>query len=121
MATLADVRSQNWQLSANALGQIVQGVDDVRQCIDVILLTQKGTRVFEPNFGVDLLSYLSRPATVAAELAREIQEQVNTYEPRARITQIRSEVTANGQVTFYITWQMGSFTGQNTVTYATAA
>ena len=121
MATLSQINSQAWQLSKAAIGEVVQGIDDVRQCIDNILYTQKGSQCFDPNFGVDLLAYIDRPVTLVANLCREIQEQITRYEKRVEILTIKSTVEASGYVTISVTWQLGTLTGQNTVRYGTSS
>jgi len=59
--TLADITSADWSLMLDSPGQpgagignVVMGVDDVDQCIAIILTTPKGTDVLRPTFGTDL-------------------------------------------------------------------
>ncbi len=44
------------------LKQIDNLIEDVEQSITTILLTLKGTKIFEPEFGSKLLSYLDKLA-----------------------------------------------------------
>ena len=45
----------------SAIGRVVMGVDDVDQCIAIILTTPKGTDVLRPTFGTDLWKYIDAP------------------------------------------------------------
>lgn len=104
MATFQDITNVNWQLSASAYGEVVQGLNDLRQCLETILLTQKGTAVLRPDFGIDLLSYMDKPITAAIPaLKREILEQVARYEPRVTIESITHTI-ADAAATIAVVW-----------------
>lgn len=121
MATLADVRSQNWQISTQALGDIVQGWEDIKQCIDVLLTTQKGTDPFRPNFGVDIYSYIDTPTNEALPaLVLDVQQQIELWETRVRITELRTNLDVS-TITLQVYWESALGTGQNTATYGTSA
>lgn len=110
-------KTQYWQLSMAALGDIVQGIWDIAQCIDIILATQKGSDPFRPNFGVDILSYLDQPANIAIpNLVREIQEQVALWETRAKITKLET-INEGSALTITVYWEAAIGNSQNIVTY----
>lgn len=103
MATLSDVTSQDWSLSLTP-GEIVQGMDDIQQCIYIILTTQKGTDPTRPDFGCGIFEYIDRPLSIAApNMKKEIIFAIATYEPRAQITQITHTVEYS-KLTFNIEW-----------------
>lgn len=117
MATLSEIRSQDWQLSTQAQGGIVQGLDDIKQCIDIILSTAQGTDPFRPDFGIDLMAYLDLPVNVAApNLIREITEQIELWETRVTITAISYQVQGS-TLEFSVSWESNRGTGTNTATF----
>lgn len=96
MSTLADIRSPFWQLSLTGAGNIEQGYNDVSQCIDVILRTQKGTDPLRPNFGSNIFFYQDAPVNIAIpNIKREIIDAISIWEPRVEIVRITH--TINGE------------------------
>lgn len=89
MATIRDVKSANFQMSLAGVGQIVADVDDIRQCIAVILSTPKGSDAMRPLFGSNLYKYADVPISqAAADISREATIQVNRWEPRVRVVSV---------------------------------
>jgi len=116
MATLADVTTQNWQLSATQSGQIAQGIADVAQCIDTILTTERGSDPFRPDFGLGILGLIDHPINeVRAELALEVQSQIERWEPRVLITNLRINANIEGRIQIDLTWNSTLGVGANTV------
>lgn len=98
-------------------GVALRGTDDIEQCINNILNTQKGSAPLRPLFGIDVLSFLDRPHNVAGPFLRqEIIKGINTWEPRVKIKSVTFEVTALGQLTFNIFWSSASGNGGNQIT-----
>lgn len=62
-------------------------VDSVKQALVTLLLTNKGEKLFDPNFGVGLNGMLFELMTPIhrAALLKEIKNQVAIYEPRVVI------------------------------------
>ncbi len=114
-----DVKSSEWGLSLLGQGKIVQGLDDINQCLNVILLTKKGADPLRPLFGCDIFNYVDKPInSVIPDMVREILEAVTLWEPRVTITKI-SHTVYDGKVTFNITWKLTNSvdTGQLDITY----
>ena len=65
----------------------------IRQNFKMLILTNKGERVMEPNFGVGLKTYLFENMTesVFTKIEREIYSQAGIYLPSLRIVEIRFE------------------------------
>lgn len=120
MATLNDIRSSYWQLSTTQAGEVVQGIEDIKQCIQTILTTQRGTVVLNPNLGLDLMAFIGQPInTVEADLTREIIEQITEFEPRATIEKIIPSLSGDGSnLIIELTWSSEVGTGTNNVQYA---
>lgn len=41
MTNLNEITYVDWQLKLNSIGEVAEGVDDINQCIAIILLTKK--------------------------------------------------------------------------------
>lgn len=92
-------------MSVSGQGELVQGVDDVNQCLNIILTTQQGTDPLRPDFGVDLLSWIDKPQTiVAAGLVPAIIRSIADYEPRIDLRRVNYTAAINGQLMFGIAW-----------------
>jgi len=75
------------RLGANGQFAWSSGPDNIREAIQVILLTQPNERVMLPTFGGKLRSYLFEPNTVATRQAiqDEIQTALSLWEPRITV------------------------------------
>jgi len=103
--TLGDIASLDWSLmldstagggAGSGLGRVVQGLDDVAQCVTIILTTPKGADPLRPTFGADLWQYIDIPINVArAKIVREVLEAVTSWEPRIEIVNITVGIVQN--------------------------
>ena len=119
-ATLADITSADWSLMLDSLrrpgsgiGKVVKGVDDVDQCIAIILTTPKGTDVLRPTFGTDLWKYIDAPISQAGPaVVREVTQSITQWEPRVKVlsvttTPLSGIVTQPGaHVEITVAWQL---------------
>lgn len=66
--------------------------DAVKKALLNLLKTQKGTRPFRPDFGVNLQKFLFEPADYETEVSinDEIARAIQIYEPRVTVIQIES-------------------------------
>ena len=79
--------ARNWQISISDPQAIVEGIDDILQCVQVILTTIPGSDPLRPSFGADVYKYLDKPlATVKAPIIYAATEAVNRWEKRIRVT-----------------------------------
>jgi uncharacterized protein len=114
-----DIASADWSLmldssspsgrSGSGIGQVVQGVTDINQCIGIILSTPKGSDPLRPTFACDLWRWIDAPLTIARpNLVREIVEAITKWEPRVRVLSVVvnlvSGTVSNLNVT--IVWQL---------------
>lgn len=53
--------TRNWQLNINDPATIVDGVDDIAQCIYIILNTVPGSDPLRPTFGSNVYQHLDKP------------------------------------------------------------
>lgn len=120
MATPQDISSNDWSLSTDAQGEVVQGFSDIQQCIYIILVTRKGTDPLRPDFGCGVYEYIDKPVTIAVpNMKREILFAIQKFEPRVKIISILHSVDM-GNVTFSITWEFAGTTQTTTVSYGNA-
>jgi phage baseplate assembly protein W len=86
---------------------VVQGVDDVNQCIGIILGTPKGSDPLRPTFACDLWQWIDAPVNVARPyLVREIVEAITKWEPRVRVLSVVIGLVGLSQLSIAITWQL---------------
>lgn len=116
--TLADITSADWSVmldstagsgAGSGLGNVVQGIADVAQCIAIILTTPKGSDPLRPTFGADLWSFIDYPvnAAIPATVA-EVTAALTQWEPRIKLLSVaiapRPGELAGLEVT--VVWQL---------------
>lgn len=118
----ADIGSVDWSLKLGAIGEVVEGIADVHQCIGIILTTPKGSDPLRPAFGADVWKYVDNPLDSAVpSIVREVTEAITVWEPRVRVLSV-SAAPAGGnvaQMVVSLTWQLKLGT-QNTPVQVTA-
>lgn len=64
--------------------------DAYRSDLMLLLLTQKGERYYEPDYGTDLLKYIFEPNDnmTSVQIEEEIKNTVALYLPQLRVTSI---------------------------------
>jgi phage baseplate assembly protein W len=104
--TVTSLRSTNWQISTAGFGVVAEGLEDVRQCLDIILRTTKGTDSFRPEFGSDIYQYIDYPVNVAvANIKRSILEAVEIWEKRVKVVSISHSIVES-RLFFKVTYQL---------------
>src|ERR1700722_16301764 len=91
--TLTDIISADWSLEldtsgepGSGVGNVVQGLADVNQCIQIILTTPRGSDPLKPTFGADVWRYIDAPINAAIPaIVREVTEAVTRWEPRVKV------------------------------------
>jgi phage baseplate assembly protein W len=110
MATINDVNSLYFQPSLTNYGEIVQGIDDIHQCIYIILTTEKGEDPTRPDFGCSALSRLDLPINTAIPMIKaDILDSLELYETRIKVVKVEHSLDALqlGKVKIRITWTLG--------------
>jgi len=88
-----EIRSVNWQLSVKMIGDVAEGIDDIRQCIQIILTTTKGSDPLRPLFGSNIWQHIDKPVNVApALISSEIIDALVKWEPRIILNSITHSV-----------------------------
>lgn len=106
MATrITDIAAADWSPKLGSPGEVVQRLDDIDQCIGIILNTRKGSDPHRPLFGCDAWLWIDAPANVAApNITREVVDALELWEPRITVTSVQVTVSV-GQATVAIIWQ----------------
>lgn len=90
LATLNQIKSPVWSYSITGGGAIAEGLAAIRQSIDIIIRTTKGTDPLRPEFGSDVYKYHDHPTSKAIPLVKmAILNAIRTWEPRVIITSIK--------------------------------
>lgn len=108
MTTIAEnIGNQYFQLSTLGVGALAVGIEDIRQCIDIILRTIPGTDPFRPLFGCNAYKYSDKPITVAIpNIKSEIYRALSLWEPRIEVLTIAHEFVQYAQLSFKITYRI---------------
>jgi uncharacterized protein len=96
-------------VAGSGIGNVVQGVADINQCVGIILGTPKGSDPLRPTFACDLGRWIDAPLTVARpNLVREIVEALTIWEPRIRVLSVVVDLVAGtlSQLSITIVWQL---------------
>ena len=108
MTTLNEITYVDWQYKLNSIGEVAQGVEDINQCIAIILLTQKGSDPLRPTFGSDIYKYVDYPVNSAkANIIRESVNAIEKWETRIKIDSVTVEINAT-QIKVKIQWTLKS-------------
>lgn len=103
---LDEIKSVDWQFKLNEIGSIVEGLEDVDQCIKIILMTRKGSDLHRPEFGSDIWQYIDYPVNEAIpNIIREAYDAIKLWETRVQINSITAEINES-QITFQIDRQI---------------
>lgn len=105
MTSFKEITSLDWSSQLGALGKVVEGLDDIRQCISIILGTQKGSLPHRLEFGCDLWKYIDLPQNVAQpHIVREVTQALSLWEPRMRLLSVDLTPAAIGHYTLTVVW-----------------
>lgn len=106
MANLQDIKYSDWQPKLNKIGEIAEGIDDINQCIAIILATQKGSVPHRPDFGSDIYKYIDYPVNEAVpNIIRETIDAIKKWENRIDINNVTAQIIEQ-QVKISIEWQL---------------
>lgn len=103
---IQEIKSAEWGMSLEGIGKVVEGRDDINQCIGIIIRTIRGTDPFRPLFGCDLFQYLDAPHGVAAPgMAKEIANAIKLWEPRVDVKKV-SYIIEEKRILFSVDWKL---------------
>src|SRR5215212_61323 len=92
---MKDFLGRGWKfpVAVDASGRIAlsEYEDDVREAIRIILMTSKGERVMQPDFGAGLSDFASMNSTNLGRVQRAVEDALVKWEPRVQVTAVRVE------------------------------
>ena len=116
MTPITQITARNWQLALDQPGDVVADLDDINQCIRVILTTPKGTDPLRPEFACDLWRYIDYPIDRATpHIVREAWDAIETFEPRIELINITPRLGDEpSQIVVSIVWRLRDQDQQST-------
>ena len=118
MTTLKEITYVDWQYKLNDIGSVAEGVDDINQCIAIILATRKGTVPHRPTFGSNIYKYIDFPVNEAIpNIIRESIDAIKQWETRIKLTSVKADIL-NSQIKINVEWTLkeSNTRGKTTVT-----
>ncbi len=95
--TLDDIRSADWSLKLGAIGEIVEGIADVEQCLGIIVTTPQGTDPLRPTFGSNIWRYIDQPINTALPaMVSELTSAITRWEPRVTLVSVTAQPVNDG-------------------------
>src|SRR5258708_10463616 len=95
--TLADITSADWSLALGAIGEVVQGIADVEQCLGIIVTTPRGSDPLRPTFGSDIWRYIDFPISLALPaIVSELTSAITIWEPRVNLVSVTAQSVNDG-------------------------
>ena len=87
--------------------EMVSGRDEIRQALEIILMTVQGERFLRPDFGVGLQEYqfLSMSSAMKLRLQELITDEIRTQERRVEVEKVDvSDVSQEGRLVITVTY-----------------
>lgn len=92
---------------ADTLGVIVTDLDDVEQCINTIVLTEKGSIPTQPEKCTQLMPYIDRrPDFAIPNISREIFDAIRIWEPRVIVERVTITQEDFAHFRFPVFWRL---------------
>jgi phage baseplate assembly protein W len=90
--TLAEITSADWSLALGAIGEVVQGIADVEQCLGIIVTTPQGSDPLRPTFGANIWRFIDFPINVALPaIVSELTSAIARWEPRVDLVSVTAQ------------------------------
>jgi len=96
-----------WQPKLSAPGEVVEGLDDIAQCILIILGTRQGSSALRPTFGSLVQDLMDAPMIQARPaIVREVTRALAQWEPRIKVRQVGLVEMTQGRLKVQILWSL---------------
>ncbi len=120
--TLADITAADWSLALGAIGEVVQGIADVEQCLGIIVTTPRGSDPLRPTFGANIWRYIDFPIDLALPaIVSELTSAITAWEPRVNLISVAAKpvndagTQSGAHLDVTLTWQLKLGTAAATV------
>lgn len=105
MTNINEITYVDWQYKLNKIGSVAEGVDDINQCIAIILTTRKGSVPHRPTFGSEIYKYIDYPVNEAVpNIVREATDALTIWETRINVN-IKVEINKT-QLIVKVEWNL---------------
>lgn len=95
----------NAALFDNNHSKLMTDIDDISQCIHIIVTTPKGSDPHRPLFGCDVDQYIDYPINIARPyIVREITDALRAWEPRIKVIRVKVDVVDIAALACKIEW-----------------
>lgn len=103
---VSDISAIDWSPRLGSPGEVVTGLEDIEQCIAIIIFTRKGSVPHRPLLGCDAWRWIDAPANIAIpNIIREVVDALELWEPRIKVAGVMAVVTGAGSATITVSWQ----------------
>jgi len=105
--SIHDVTAADWSPLVGGYGALVEGLDDIAQCLRIAILTPKGSVPHRPDFGCDAYLRLDHPINaIRSQLVADMLDAAARCEPRAKVLSCTVDVDAvyPGRVEIRLRW-----------------
>lgn len=108
MSTKRDWLGQDTEWPIDNKFSPMKGIDEVLQCLQILIATIPGERIMRPDYGCNLYTRIwENIDTVASEGLQDIRVAIETFEPRVDLVRLSSTIDRdNGRVTFFIQFRL---------------
>lgn len=70
---------------ARNTGKLLSGLDELRQSIEMIILTPRGTVPLFREFGSGIIEYIDQPGASLLSFKADLIDSIERWEPRVRV------------------------------------
>lgn len=103
MSAISNILTPYWALSLQGFGYIVQGIDCIRQRIDIAVRTRQGSDPLRPLFGTLIYQKIDDPILKFIPFAKnEMLRAIGLYVPEVSVTKINHTIIGISQIEFEI-------------------
>lgn len=103
---LNEIKSTEWGLDIENQGEVKQGLDDIKQCVYIILMTQKLTDPLREDFGCGAFDYVDMPVNKAIpNIIKSILDALEVYEKRIENVTVKSKINIS-EIEFTINYKI---------------
>ena len=96
-------------LASDRLGELVTDIQDVDQCIRIILTTPKGSDPHRPLFGSNLHLYIDYPVNSARpHIVREAVNALREWEPRIEVVKVTVSLVDVAALACVVEWEFAA-------------
>ena len=105
MTELSSIQSLHWQPKLGHT-DIVENINDIDQCIRIILGTPQGSDPHRPEFGCGIYKYIDMPIDQARPyIVREVVDAIRLWEPRCVLEKVVVDID-EAHMSAVITWRL---------------